>query len=113
MNNGKHTPGPWEVVGIRRKGPFFGPQGRPFPVTAISTNHPHGPWESIYCKDRDSADLIASAPDLLEVCEGIIAGKIALYNAQSAAYQIPPFEEWAPGLRTMLAAIAKAKGATP
>lgn len=79
--NSKHTPGPWHV-----KASEFDMNGKPVSwdvvdeadktVAIACAYEPYGPYDG---KNEANSNLIAAAPDLLEVARGILADDLLQY----------------------------------
>ena len=101
------TPGPWRYVGERM--PLSTPQGRGINMHVVATNHPNGPWESIYCHIEGDARLCASAPTLLAQRDALLAA------AEAVSAYFPPLDrinqaETRQMVEALRAAVLAAKG---
>jgi len=99
MNNTKHTPGPWKVKRL--------PQECYGYIRAITVGDDHLAhvldWEDSLTECTANARLIASAPELLEACKGI------LQSFHESIVTELALEEF-PALKRVAEAIAKAEG---
>lgn len=90
------TPGPWTVEDR--------PRDR-LPVSIIAD----GMFIAV-SRDVDAARLIASAPDLAEALEKLVAAHVELVNSGDCGFWNP---ETVPEVIAARAALSKAKGETP